>query len=331
LRIVSLTIAGVAVAGLSVAAYFYWEHAALYPDTDDAYVNANVVRVAPLVAGRVTEVHVRNQQHVAAAAPLFDIDPEPFALAVRQAEAQLAMARQDTTAGAAAVRVADADVNNREVLLQNAAANAERTRRLVAKGFLSHQAGDDAAAAQKSAAAELASSQAKARQARAQLGRTDDRNDRVQLAAAALAQARLNLDHTRMRATCEGDIAELSLRPGNTVQENVPLFALICSHERWVDANFKETELERIRSGQPVQIRVDSYPGHVFEGRVENVGGAAGAAFSLLPPQNATGNWVKVTQRVPVRILVTKLDSGFPLRVGTSATVTVDTTSLDQH
>ncbi len=126
-----------------------------------------------------------------------------------------------------------------------------------------------------------------------------------------------------MVAPTSGTIANLTLRPGNTVTPDTPLFVLIGNQEFWVDANFKETELTRIRAGQEVTIDSDVYPDHPFRGVVESVSGGAGTAFSLLPPQNATGNWVKVTQRVPVRIRVLDPDPAYPLRIGTSATVRV--------
>src|SRR5574340_818392 len=288
---------------LMVAGYAYWRHGLIHPSTDDAYINANTVRVAPLVAGQVARVFIRNQQHVPRDAPLFEIEPDSYALALHAAEA---------------------DLRKQEVLLENAKAHAARVRGLVAQGFLSHQSGDDADAAQRSAAAQVSLARAKVFEARMALGQTGEENDHVREAKAAVDQARLDLARTHVSAPCDGYIAESSLRPGDAVTENTPVFALICDQEYWADANFKETELERIRPGQPAKIRVDMYPGRVFRGRVESIGGAAGTAFSLLPPQNATGNWVKVTQRVPVRVRVTEVDPKFPLRVGTSATVVVD-------
>ncbi len=328
MRILPLTLISVAAITLAVGVYFYWEHSARYPSTDDAYLDANTVRVAPLVGGRVARVYVRDQQHVLRNDRLFDIDPAPFTLALREAEARLALAQQGAASALGELRAAEAEVKNREILLGNAKTIANRNARLVAQGFLSHQSGDDAAAAVKSAAAELALAQAKAYQASMALGNKGEQNEHVREALAALGKAQLDLQHTQVSAACDGVITELALHPGDTLQENAPVFALICEQEYWVDANFKETELDRIRPGQPAEIRVDMYPNKVFAGKVENIGGATGTAFSLLPPQNATGNWVKVTQRVPVRIAVMQLDPRFPLRVGTSASVPVDTTSL---
>lgn len=183
--------------------------------------------------------------------------------------------------------------------LENASITQQRTLALVGKKFLSPQEGDNAIAAYKTSLA------------------------KVEQAKAELEQATLNLSYTNVVAPTSGWITNLTLREGDVVAENQPLFALISDEEFWVDANFKETEIERILPGQMASIKSDVYPSHEFRGVVESISGGAGAAFSLLPPQNATGNWVKVTQRVPIRIRVTNPSHRYPLRVGTSATVTV--------
>jgi membrane fusion protein (multidrug efflux system) len=160
-------------------------------------------------------------------------------------------------------------------------------------------------------------------QAQSALGEAGKRNASVRAAVAKLDQAKLDLEHTRIFAPASGWLANFGLRPGSTVQVGFVLFAIISDEEYWVDANFKETELARIRPGQHATIRVDMYRDREFRGVVESLSVGSGAAFSLLPAQNATGNWVKVTQRVPVRIRVIDPDAKHPLRVGTTATVRV--------
>jgi membrane fusion protein (multidrug efflux system) len=162
------------------------------------------------------------------------------------------------------------------------------------------------------------------RAAEAGRGEAGDDNAKVREALARLDQARLDLEHTRVPAPDDGFVTSLSLRPGTMVGANQPLFAFVSAHEWWLDANFKETQLERLRPRQKADIEVDMYPHHVFHGVVDSISRGSGTAFSLLPAQNATGNWVKVTQRVPVKILVTDADPALPLRIGTSGTVTVD-------
>lgn len=313
--------------GVAAGGYYYWRHGRLYPSTDDAYVEANVVRVAAQVTGPITRVHVRDQEHVQADKVLFEIDPRPFELAIAQAQARLQMAKQEMGSDEAAVRAARAEVRNQEVRLNKARKNASRVANLRAQGFVSAQAHDDAVAEVNAATAQLAVARARLNQARISLGKTGDQNERIREAEAMLRQAELDLAHTKVAAACEGQIAEMSIQPGSTARAGVPLFALVCTDTFWVDANFKETQLERIKPGQPADIQLDMYPGQHFAGRVETISRASGVAFSLLPPQNATGNWVKVTQRVPVRIAVPNTDRNYPLRVGTSATVTVDTTA----
>ncbi len=143
---------------------------------------------------------------------------------------------------------------------------------------------------------------------------------------AQLAQAKLDLAHTRVSAPSTGIITQFLLRPGNNVVANTTLFMIVEQNNFWVDANFKETQVARIQPGQSVKIILDMFPRHVFRGTVDAVSSASGSIFSLLPPENATGNWVKVTQRFPVKILILNPDPTFPLRAGATATITVDTT-----
>jgi membrane fusion protein (multidrug efflux system) len=154
---------------------------------------------------------------------------------------------------------------------------------------------------------------------------------RIDVARAALDRARLNLSYTRITAPVSGILGKIQVRPGDVVQSGQQLFPLVDDKTYWIDANYKETDLERIRSGQTATISMDMYPDETFHGVVESVSPASGAAFSLLPPENATGNWVKVTQRFPVRVRVTGSNADAPLRIGASCSVTIDTTQAVQH
>ena len=193
----------------------------------------------------------------------------------------------------------EAQWRQRKAELQNALRNEHRVRALVQEHFLSSHTGDDATTAVATAEAALSA------------------------ATATLQQAKLDLAHTHITTPVAGTTANLSLRAGAVVQANAPLFAIIGTDQYWIDANFKETELRNIHRGDAADIHVDTYPDHVFHGTVESLSGGSGTAFSLLPPQNATGNWVKITQRVPVKIVVLDPNVDFPLRIGTSAEVTV--------
>ncbi|HTN94395.1 MAG TPA: HlyD family secretion protein [Gallionella sp.] len=302
------------------AAYYY---AGLTRSTENAYINADVVNVAAQVSGRVTSVHVVDNQHVRKGDALFDIDPEPFAIALSRAQADLALARQAARQDSAEVSVARAQVAQMESDLANARDNYARDRELVAQHFLSQQALDDAKTRQLSLQAGLEQARAKLAKALATPQKPEERGD-VLKAEAAIEQAKLDLQHTRVTAAQDGQISNLALTAGSLVAAGEPLFALIAENSFHIDANFKETELHGIHPGQDVDITIDMYPGKHFKGTVESLSGGTGTAFSLLPAQNATGNWVKIAQRVPVRIKLAPTDAEHPLRIGATATVTVN-------
>jgi len=316
----------VAVVVLLVAAFFgirYWIDSRHFASTDNAYVQANQVEIASQVSGPVVAVHVRDQQSIEAGAPLLEIDPAPYELAVAKAKAQLELARQSASQESAGVASAEAVLAQRRAEAENARGVYQRNQQLQKSGFLSAQGIENSRAQLASADAAVKAAQANVAQARSALGTSGEGNAAVQAALAAVKQAELDLGRTRIVSPTRGTVANITIQPGNSVQPGVPLFVVISDREYWVDANFKETELKEIRPGQEATIHVDMYPDHPFHGIVESVSGGSGAAFSLLPPQNATGNWVKVTQRVPVRVKVTDPDPAHPLRIGTTATVKV--------
>lgn len=249
-----------------------------YLATDDAYINANIVQIAPRITGKVNKIYVRNNQYVTKDQLLFSLDTEPFKVALDYAQAQLEL---------------------RSAELDRATNTEKRVQQLLKKQFSSPQDQDNAIANLK-----VAQSQFDA-------------------AKANLEQAKLNLRYTTVTAPTSGKITNFNIREGDIVSVDQPLFALIDDEEFWADANFKETEMAKIKSGQNATIVTDLYPDHTFHGFVESISGGAGSAFSLLPPQNTTGNWVKVTQRVPVKVRITNADTKYPLRVGVSATVTI--------
>lgn len=314
-----------AVAVLVVAAaigYFLFVRSH-YVATDNAYVNGPVVSVTSQVSGQAAEIAVQDNQHVNKGDLLLQIDPRPFQIALDQAQAALALARQNVGQSSAAVRAAEADVAQKRSELAQARSDAARIHNLAPKGYLSRQDVETADTRVKTATADLQSSQAKLEQARAELGQTGEQNENVKAAQAAVETAQLKLDYTRITAPFSGTVSNLSLQPGSMVQAGLPLFALIGDSEVWVDANFKETQFKRLRPGLKAEVELDMYPGHVFHGVVNSISRGSGTAFSLLPPQNATGNWVKVTQRVPVKIVITDPNPKMPLRIGTSADVKV--------
>ena len=302
--------------------FAFYHYAGLTRSTENAYINADVVNVAAQVSGRVTAVYIKDNQHVRKGDALFDIDPEPFAIALQRAEADLAQARQNTRQDNAEVSVARAQVAQMESDLANARASYARDKELVAQHFLSQQALDDAKTRTQSLQAALEQAHAKLTKALATPQKPEERGD-VLKAQAAIEQAKLDLQHTHVTAAQDGQISNLSLTAGSLVAACEPLFALIAENSFHIDANFKETELPGIHPGQDVDIKIDMYPGQLFKGKVESISGGTGTAFSLLPAQNATGNWVKIAQRVPVRIKFAQTDAEHPLRIGATATVSV--------
>ncbi len=199
-----------------------------------------------------------------------------------------------------AVNKAEANVIAQQSALLLAQQNAARILHLVQMEQASKSAGDQTQSQLDSARANLMASQAQ------------------------LAQAKLDLEHTRIVAPSAGIVTQFVLRPGNNVVADTTLF-MIVMNDFWVDANFKETQVARIKPGQPVKIVLDMFPGHTFKGTVDAVSSASGSLFSIMPPENASGNWVKVTQRFPVKIIIQNNDQAFSLRAGSTATVTVDT------
>lgn len=253
-----------------------------FSSTDDAYINANVVQIAPRVTGKIDKVNVSNNQHVDKGQILFTIDAVPFQTALDYAQSQVQL---------------------QQAQLTKAANTSQRIQELFIKKYASQQDSDNAIAALKTAQSSLAA------------------------ANANLIQAQLNLGYTVVKAPVSGWLTNFNLREGDIVTIDQPLFALVDESEFWADANFKETEMENIKPGQHATIVTDLYPKHEFSGFVESISSGAGNAFSLLPPQNATGNWVKVTQRVPVKVRIINPDPNYPLRVGVSANVTIDLNS----
>lgn len=316
-----LIIAGLLLAAL-LGGFAYMHFSGLSRSTENAYINADVVNVASLVAGRVIAVHVKDNQHVRKGDALFDIDPEPFAIALSRAQADLALARQTARQDNAEISVARGQVAQTESDLANARTSYARDQELVAKHFLSQQSLDDAQTRSQSLQASLEQARAKLTKALSIPVKPEERGD-VLKAQAAIAQATLDLEHTHVTAAQDGQLSNLTLAAGSLVGVGIPLFALIADNSFHIEANFKETELVGIHPGQDVDIQIDMYPGQHFKGTVESLSGGTGTAFSLLPPQNATGNWVKIAQRVPVRIKLAPTDAEHPLRIGATATVSV--------
>ncbi len=310
---------------IATGGWWYLGYADRHPATSNAYIGRHVVRIAPQISGLVQQTAIQTNQAVKSGDLLFSIDPAPFELAVERAAAQFQQAQDNLAAATAQVAVAQAQLAIAETNAQEAIRHADRLKVLVAKGSASQDDGDNAEQQRITTQNALISASATLNVAIATRGAPGADNAAIKSAQTALDQARLDLAHTRITAPADGIIGEFDLRPGSFVSASSPLFALVEHDPVWVDANFKETDLPRIQPGQSATVTVDLLPGRTFRGEVEGLSPASGAAFSLLPPENATGNWVKITQRFAVRIRL--LDPLPELRVGASAEVRIDTTA----
>jgi membrane fusion protein (multidrug efflux system) len=328
----ALLLLGVPLAVAAIALYFYAQ-GGRHLETDNAYVKAHIVAVSAEVAGRVMEIAVKDNQPVAQGQLLFRIDPAPFETAVARARAQLANARTDVETLRAEHRVALADATEAEERIRFLTLQLERQGRLREKGMVREDAYDEARHNLEAARARLVSVQERAARALAGLGGDPrlraENHPRVQEAQAALDAAALDLARTRVQAPAAGTVSNLRLQPGMNVARGVAAFSLIQAGEPWIEANFKETQLAGMRVGQEARVVADAYPGIEWRARVSAIAPATGAEFALLPPQNATGNWIKVVQRVPVLFAIDPAAATQgerpALRAGMTVSVSIDT------
>ncbi|HLO24138.1 MAG TPA: HlyD family secretion protein [Methyloceanibacter sp.] len=309
----------------------YWRHTEIYPSTDNAYTGADVVRVAPQINGVVIRVYVQDDDKIAASDPLFDLDPTLYDAALRNARAQFDAAASAAGTAADALKAAADKLESKRAALEDAIGKFRQAKDAQKPG---EPPSDQLTAALKAWHDALqAFNDAEGEFAKAQDAKLTVTTPTVQLrsAAAGLDKATHDRVQTHVTAPAGGWVTNASLRPGAIVQAGTPAFAIVEDGDWWVDANFKETDLGRIKPGQKASIRLDMYPGLTLDGVVESISAGSGATFSVLPPENATGNWVKVTQRFPIRIKITSAPSpDKPLRLGSSATVTIDTTESAQ-
>lgn len=301
-----------------------------YVSTDDAYVHAALVDVSTDVPGRIAMIAVHDNQIVRKGQVLFRLEQSRFLIAVADAKAKLADARDKVPMLQAAYRQHEADVAAARTALAYQDREFARQSRLAAEGISSRAQLDQTKSNFQTAQQQLAAAQQELASALADLGGNPsapvDTQPVVRQAQAALDHANLELSYTVVHAPIDGVVTKVDqVNVGDYVDAAKPLFALISSTDIWVEANFKETDLTYVRPGQSASISVDAYPGKTFSGRVLSTSPGTGASFSLLPPEDASGNWVKVVQRVPVRISVENLGPSTPLATGMSVEAEVDT------
>jgi membrane fusion protein (multidrug efflux system) len=295
--------------------------------TDNAYVRADKVSITSDVSGRVARVLVGENQPVAAGQLLVTLEPTPFRIAVMQAQANLASARLQVRQLQSGTGSTAADVAARREALRFAQIEQERQQQLTRDGFTTRARLQAADYAVNAARADLDKALADAARARAaaDTGGGEGQHPLVLAAEAALARARLDLSRTQIHSPAAGIATQTTkVLPGQIMVVGVPAMSIVATRTPWVEANFKETDIGQMRVGMAADVVLDAWPGRPLHGRVASLGAGTGSEFSVLPAQNATGNWVKVVQRVPVRIALPPPQPGQPpLIAGLSATVTV--------
>ncbi|MCF2514418.1 HlyD family secretion protein [Sphingomonas sp. G124] len=307
---------------IAVVGLYFWLTSGATVSTDNAYVKQDVTAISTQVNGPVAAVYVRENQHVNRGDILYLVDPAPFEAALHAAEAQLAAARLQTHELVVEAAGTGSDIRGSEANLAIARRAFERQAALMKQGFTTKADYDDAANELAKAENELGNARAKSNEATAAIA-PGGNQPAIAAALALIEKAKLDLAHTVIRAPTSGTIVKSDrLLVGQTAITGVAMLSIVGDRQAWVEANFKEGDLAKMAVGQPAEVTFDAYPGVKIKGHVASIGAGTGSEFSVLPAQNANGNWVKVTQRVPVRIA---FDSKPPREMiaGLSSTVEV--------
>ena len=324
--IAALVLGGAVLFGI----YLYWNFERKHPATQNASLQANYVWISPQIDGEVAEIFVTDNQLVKKGDKLFALDSRFYDAQLSAAQANLVLVHQQIEAGAARVNAAEAQVSEQQAAVKTAQQVADRTKPLVKEDVMTVLQGIQADNNLLEAQAKLETLKAMLVVARKQFGTPETTKAQIEQAQAAVNEAQLNSNWTVITAPADGYVTNFALRAGDYVQAGDDLFPFVENETWWVEANFKETSVGRIRPGQSVTVRVDMYGGKTFKGTVDSIGASSSASFSLLPPQNTTGNWVKVTQRIPVRIGLDAVDPEYPFRMGASTTVEIDAVDESQ-
>jgi len=323
-------LAGAVILAVLIYAIYRLFFAVPSESTDDAYVGGDTVTITARDPGTVIALYADDTERVRAGQPLVDLDPATADVDLQAAAAQLGQAVRGVRANFSAVNAAEAEVTQASADLARARNDLARRQQAAAQGAVSGEEVSHAADTVKTASAALNLARSKLAQAQTQVEGADvHTNPDVLAAIANYRRAAIKRSHMHIVAPIDGTIAQRTVQIGQQINAGTPLMAVVPLHRVWVDANFRETQLADLRVGQPATITTDTYGGKVtYHGHVIGLGAGSGNAFALLPPQNASGNWIKIVQRVPVRIALNpdELDK-HPLRVGLSVDVDVDTSN----
>ena len=315
------------VAALIVLLFWLW--GGRYISTENAYVKAHIAQISAEIAGRILEVHVHDHAEVKAGDVLFTIDPEPYKVTLAKAEAELDSIRSQVRTMIATWHEAKSELQEAESKVVYWNTQLARQKTLSERGIVSSSKFEEVENNATAALDRVSVVRKKVERVATQLvgdpTRPVDEHPMVREKMAERERAQLDLARTVIRAPLPGTAVNVKLQRGEQIKAATPMFAVVAESRPWVEANFKETELTHVRKGLAATVVLDIYPDIVWQAEVESISPATGAEFALLPPQNASGNWVKVVQRLPVRVRLLALPGEPPLRAGMTATVKIDT------
>jgi len=315
--------AGAAAALVGIILIFYIIRSFSRVSTDDAYIEGRTHTIASKIAGTVSQVYVNDNQNVKKGDVLVEIDPPDYELKVNQAQAELDAQKARLLDAEAGIQAMMANLEIQEVSLNQANLDKNRAESLYKKNAMPKEQYERVITAYNLAAAQV---KAAAQQLEKAKSSKNLEESLIKQREASLKASELSLSYTKLRAPSDGFITMKSVESGNQIQPGQPLMAVVDLNDIWIVANYKETQLKKVRPGQRVLIRVDTYPGRTFTGKVDSLMAGTGAVFSLFPPENALGNYVKVVQRIPVKIIFDKdTDKSHVLRVGMSCVPTIIT------
>jgi membrane fusion protein (multidrug efflux system) len=324
----SLLITGPTLLIASVIIFYIFNHR--YQSTDDAYIQTARVHISSNVSGQITEVAVKDNQRVKAGELLFKIDAQPFIISQQEAQANLANTKLQIQSLKSMYKQRQADEQLAKSTLIYQEKECKRQQKLSRAGIISQVQLEQTQHALSQAKSKLNAAHEASMSTLASLGGIAnapiEEHPSIQQAQAHLDKINLNLQYTSIKAPINGIVTKVEqLQVGSYIVASVPQFALISDNNIWIEANFKENQLTNLREGQSATFTIDTYPGETFKGTITSISPGTGSTFSLLPPENASGNWVKVTQRLPVRLSIDSASSNVPLPAGLSVTVEVDT------